>query len=74
MSDKPCYTHYENGKGYYIPGCIGGAVYGRHACTCGCREKTERTRDQLEKEMAEIRDRLWSVELALKIMKGSVTQ
>jgi len=49
MSDK-CYMY----KGHYIPGCMGGAVYGKRGCTCEKKTNGDRIAE-LEAEVAKLR-------------------
>lgn len=39
--------------GVFIPGCMGGAVYGKRGCTC-TRDAVERKRDELADAIREL--------------------
>ena len=57
----------------YIPGCMGGAVYGRHACTCGMtsEHRVEAT-EANAKEIAKLWKRIIELEgpQGLQLIKG----
>ncbi len=56
----------RNVRGVYIPGCIGGAVYGRHRCTCDpiAHRKT------MEERMEALERRVKMLEKALSPARG----
>ena len=39
---------------YYLPECMGGAVYGPHGCTCDRRVRIESIEDRLDRLQASV--------------------
>lgn len=55
-----CHMHTAEGERFFLPGCMGGAVYGRDGCTCQRRtdKSTEQRIFELEAKIAELEKRL----------------
>lgn len=51
-----CHMHTTQGERFFLPGCIGGAVYGKNGCTCPKRsaKETEQRIFELEARVAEL--------------------
>jgi hypothetical protein len=46
-------------KGVLVPGCMGGAVYGKSGCTC---DTPSQQRDELARELASLHRRVLALE------------
>lgn len=53
-----CHMHNAGGERFFLPGCMGGAVYGRDGCTCPTGKGEEQRIYELECEVAELKKQI----------------
>lgn len=55
-----CHMHTAEGERFFLPGCMGGAVYGKDGCTCPKRsaKSTEQIVFELEERIADLEAQL----------------
>lgn len=62
-----CHWHVAEGERFFLPGCIGGAVYGSNGCTCGVRDK----RISQEQRIFELEARVAELEALIRPERGT---